>query len=336
MNLSPELFIKYENVSDENVIKCEKQSKYYQQNNTKIIQIIDKQSNRQGYLHISDENEGVLTKCVRQLKQLKDDQKIYKDNNDPRYSPSKWETYKLIVNSIYGMLGQIGGRLYVPEYPCAVTYHVWESLKSCEYYINNVMSINTNPIIFANTDSIFFKYNDLKSEYLIKQYDESMNSVIVKPNTNLIVDELNTFSNSLVNGLIFTLEGICEKLLVPKLKNCYISFKIYNVNNIINIPQFSEELFSSMLYNPNNFIDIINKIGEIEYKNFKYHAVPEFYQKYLDILTYCKLFYQEYISESHISWIYEYIQDKIYEFIQNKDLISLSKCVKAHKYINKT
>ena len=89
LNLSPELFIKYENVSDENLIKCEKQSKYYHQNNTKIIQIIDKQSNRQGYLHICDENEGVLTRCVRQLKQLKDDQKIYKDNNDPRYSPSK-------------------------------------------------------------------------------------------------------------------------------------------------------------------------------------------------------------------------------------------------------
>lgn len=270
------------------------------------------------------------------LKQLKDDQKVYKDNNDPRFSPSKWETYKLIVNSIYGMLGQVGGRLYVPEYPCAVTYHVRETLKSCEMYINNVMANNLTPIVFANTDSIFFKYDELKDEYLNKYFDESNNTMMVTPKTDMIVNELNNFSSSLVNGLIFTLEGICEKLLIPKMKNCYISFKLYNNRNSVNIPQFSDELFTNMLYNPSNFINIITKIGEIEYKNFKYHTVPQFYQQYLDILTFIKLFYEEYINEVHISRIYDHIQDKLNEFIANKDLISLSKCVKSHKFINDT
>lgn len=42
LNLSPELFIKYENVDEEKLIKCEWQSKYLHENNTKIIQIVDK------------------------------------------------------------------------------------------------------------------------------------------------------------------------------------------------------------------------------------------------------------------------------------------------------
>lgn len=79
--------------------------KYYVDNNVNVIQIIDEQLNIKGFLWMWSDVKGILPSIITKYWNLKDQQKYYKNNNDSRYSASKYQTYKVLINSIYGITG---------------------------------------------------------------------------------------------------------------------------------------------------------------------------------------------------------------------------------------
>ena len=243
--------------------------------------------------------KGVLPTIITKYMNLRNQQKEYAKNNDPRASPSKDNTYKLLINSIYGITGQIGSWIYVKYISAATTYHVREAIKSTMNYVNNVLCNGGDGTVFANTDSVFFSINTLRDDY--KENN--------KPNMKLLRKIVNEFSGSLVPNMTFVFEGGYDYIYIPPNKNKYITYKYTSKESTI--PQFSDVLFNRMLNNPFDFIEEINKIGVLKYKSFNYHLIPKFYRIYLDIATILRLLYSKNIDESYYYWIYSFVRDQI-------------------------
>lgn len=59
---------------------------------------------------------------------------------DPRYSLSKYNCNKVIINGIYGLMGMTGGRLNIPYLSSIITHQSRNLLQSSITYVNTKMS----------------------------------------------------------------------------------------------------------------------------------------------------------------------------------------------------
>jgi len=257
LNLSPELFISFENVDDSKIITEYNRPKWYTQDNHNVIQIVDEQLNIKGFLWIRNDVKGILPTIITKYLNLKNQQSEYASKGDPRYSASKTATYKLLINSMYGITGQIGSWIYVKYISAATTYHVREAIKSTIEYTNNVLCNGGDSVVFANTDSVFFSINTLWEEY--KENN--------KPNMKILNKIINHFSGSLIPDMKFAFEGGYDFIYIPANKNKYITFK-YNINDNKEIPQLNDVLFNRILNNPHSFMNEIKALGDLSYKSF--------------------------------------------------------------------
>lgn len=209
------MFVSFENAEDNKIIVEYNKPKWYVDNNHNVIQIVDEQLNVKGFLWMWNDVKGILPTIITKYMNLKDQQKEYSKNKDPRYSPSKESTYKLLINSIYGITGQIGSWIYVKYISAATTYHVREVIKSTMEYVNKTLCDGGDGTVFANTDSVFFSINTLWNDY------KENNS----PNMKLLHKIINDFSGSLIPNMSFVFEGGYDYIYVPANKNKYITYE---------------------------------------------------------------------------------------------------------------
>lgn len=94
------------------------------------------------------------------------ERKHYKDlMKNSKYGSIEYNSYdmlqtsvKVLMNSIYGVLGHVGFRLYKKEIAETITYLGRKTIK----HVNKVLDKNGFKVIYGDTDSTFFKIEDIK------------------------------------------------------------------------------------------------------------------------------------------------------------------------------
>ncbi len=112
-NISPETFIES--------IPCQiswqyNEQRYVTENNHLLVDLVDEWLKFEGQIKINNNKIGIIPLVIKQFKFFKDEMKLLETHPDPieraKYDKVKYNCYKVIINSIYGALGQWNGSLF--------------------------------------------------------------------------------------------------------------------------------------------------------------------------------------------------------------------------------
>lgn len=218
-----------------------------------------------------DYREGIFPKILFDLKKKRKEYKkqmaIAAENNDTinyDINDQRQQLIKVIMNSIYGILGSANGQLSCVEASAVITHFGRECVKKVGQYLAD----KGCTIIYGDTDSVMFQIPN----YVEKDFDTEVDQAVV--------DYVNNITKEINGWLPPPMQVEFEKVMhmIPIKKKHYLGIKVYEDGKKIRKPiirglaavrgdstPFAQVLFtkfSQMIFENRNADDVTNFIKE--------------------------------------------------------------------------
>lgn len=223
LNVSPETFIKKIDVNEDKILSMGYNTSWLKEANCSLASngcIFD--NKKQGVV------SGIVENLFKKRKEYKDLMKLEKGKTNPDYGlVKKYDvyqyTYKILINSIYGVFGSVNFRYYSLDIAEAITVTGQTLISLADVSINAYLNDYLHNkkirdyVVFSDTDSCGIELKDVINKIKPENPIDFLNNFYeseLDPAINKSFEKFSSFCNFYRNNISFKREKIIEKMII--------------------------------------------------------------------------------------------------------------------------